>query len=173
VAADRRPPPLRFFDVVRTLRAHGVEFVVIGGFAVNFHGVERATKDVDVVPAPGEGNLTKLWQALEALDARPQGLEDFRPEEMPVEWGLDGLIEGGGNWILHTRFGRLDVMQWVEPFDSYDELRKNAVEEHVEEIGSTLLVAGLDDLIAMKEAAGRDQDRMDIAALRMAHGLEE
>jgi len=173
VEPDSRAPPLRFFELLRVLRAHDVEFVVIGGFALAFHGAERATKDVDIVPKPGAENLTRLWQALAALDAEPQGLEDFRPEEMPVEWGLEGLIEGGGNWIVHTRCGRLDVMQWVEPFESYDELRANAVEEHLEEIGAPVLVAGLDDLIAMKEVAGRDQDRVDITALRMAHGLEE
>ena len=128
---------------------------------------------MDVLPKPGEQNLTKLWEALAELEAEPQGLEDFRPEEMPVEWGLEGLIQGGGNWIVHTRLGRLDLMQWVEPFDSYEELRANAVEEYVDEIGATLLVAGLEDLIAMKEVAGRDQDRVDITALRMAHGLEE
>ncbi|HUH14798.1 MAG TPA: nucleotidyl transferase AbiEii/AbiGii toxin family protein [Gaiellaceae bacterium] len=167
------PPPLRFFELLRTLRAHEVEFVLIGGFALAFHGAPRATKDVDIVPKPGRENLTRLWRALEELEARPQGIEDFRPEEMPMEWGLDGLIEGGGNWIVHTRLGRLDVMQWVDPFDSYDELRENAVEEYVDEIGSTILVTGLDDLIAMKEVAGRDQDRIDVTALRMAHGLEE
>ncbi len=160
-------------EALRMLAEHDVEFVVIGGFALAFHGAERATKDVDVVPAPREENLSRLWRALDDLDAEPQGLEDFRPEELPVEWGLERLIEGGGNWIVHTRFGRLDVMQWVAPFDSYDELRANAVEVHVEEIGAAILVAGLHDVIAMKEAAGRDQDRIDIAALRMAHGLEE
>lgn len=170
---DSIPPPLRFFELLRVLVAHEVEFVVIGGFALGFHGAGRATKDVDIVPRPGEENLTLLWNALEELGAQPQGLEDFRPEEMPVEWGLAGLIEGGGNWILHTRYGRLDVMQWVDPFDSYDELRSGAVEEHVDEAGGSILVAGLHDLIAMKEVAGRDQDRMDITALRMAHGLEE
>jgi hypothetical protein len=166
-------PPLDFFELLGTLRAHEVEFVVIGGFALAFHGVPRATKDVDIVPRPGEENLTRLWRALKELEAEPQGLEDFRPEEMPLEWGLEALIAGGGNWILRTRHGRLDVMQWVEPFESYDELRANAAEVEVEEIGSTILVAGRDDLIAMKEAAGRDQDRIDVSALRMAHGLQE
>jgi hypothetical protein len=174
MAVDRSlPPPLRFFELLRTLRAHDVEFVLIGGFALGFHGAGRATKDVDVMPKPGEENLVRLWRALEELEAEPQGLEDFRPEELPVEWGLEGLIAGGGNWILHTRFGRLDVMQWVEPFDSYDELRANAVQEYVDEVGATILVAGFDDLIAMKETAGRDQDLVDVTALRMAHGLEE
>lgn len=170
---DSRPPPLRFFELLRLLSAHDVEFIVIGGFALGFHGAERATKDVDIVPKPDVENLTRLWSALAELEAEPQGLEDFRPEEMPVEWGLEGLIEGAGNWIVHTRFGRLDVMQWVDPFESYDELRANAVEAYVDEVGASILVAGLQDLIAMKETAGRDQDRLDIAALRMAHGLEE
>ena len=174
MAADLSvPPPLRFFELLRALRAHDVEFVVIGGFALGFHGAGRATKDVDVVPKPGRENLSRLWSALEELEAEPQGLDDFRPEEMPVEWSLEGLIAGGGNWIVHTRFGRLDVMQWVEPFESYDELRANAVQEYVDEVGATILVAGLDDLIAMKEMAGRDQDLVDVTALRMAHGLEE
>lgn len=167
------PPPLRFFELLGVLLAHEVEFVVIGGFALGFHGAPRATKDVDIVPRPGEENVTRLWRALEELEAEPQGLEDFRPEEMPVEWGLRGLIDGGGNWIVHTRFGRLDVMQWVDPFESYEELRANAVAEEVEEAGGTILVAGLDDLITMKEVAGRDQDLIDITRLRMAHGLEE
>ncbi len=168
-----QPAPLRFFELLRALHTRDVEFVVIGGFALAFHGAARATKGVDVVPRPGEENLSRLWQALQELEAEPQGLEDFRSEELPVEWGLEGLIAGGGNWILHTRFGRLDVMQWVAPFESYDELRANAIEEYVEEVGATILVAGLEDLIAMKEAAGRDQDRIDVTALRMAHGLEE
>jgi hypothetical protein len=167
------PPPLRFFELLRELRSHDVEFIVIGGFALGFHGAGRATKDVDVVPKPGEQNLTRLWRALEELEAEPQGLEDFRSEELPVEWGLEGLIAGRGNWIVHTRFGRLDVMQLVEPFDSYDELRAHAVEEYVDEVGGPILVAGLEDLIAMKETAGRDQDLIDVTTLRMAHGLEE
>lgn len=146
---------------------------MIGGFALGFHGAPRATKDVDIVPKPGEENIGRLWHALQELEAEPQGLEDFRPEELPVEWSLQGLIEGGGNWIVHTRYGRLDVMQWVAPFDSYEDLRGNAVAEDVEEAGGTILVAGLDDLIMMKEVAGRDQDLIDITALRMAHGLEE
>ena len=164
--------PLQFFELLRVLRAHDVEFVVIGGFALGFHGVTRATKDVDVVPGPGEENLARLWRALEDLEAQPQGVEDFGPQ-VPIEWSLEDLIAGGGNWIVHTKHGRLDVMQWVEPFESYDELRANAVEAEVEEAGAAILVAGLEDLITMKETAGRDQDRLDVTALRMAHGLEE
>jgi hypothetical protein len=174
MAAERpAPAPLQFFDLVGTLLRHDVEFVVIGGAALGFHGAPRATKDVDVVPAPGVENLTRLWNALAEIDAQPQGLDDFRPDELPVQWSLDGLIEFGGNWILHTRFGRVDVMQWVEPFSSYAELRRPAVAVRLDELDGVLLVAGFDELVAMKEAAGRDQDLIDIERLRMARGERE
>jgi hypothetical protein len=170
-APGEHTPP-RFLDLLRALGEREVEFVLIGGFAVGFHGYPRATKDVDIVPEPSRANLTRLWYALTALDAVPGELDEFRPEEIPVQWSLEGLIDGG-NWILYTTLGRIDVMQWVEGVESYDTLRANA--ERVDEptIGRPIWVAGADDLIAMKEAAGRDIDRIDVTALRMAQGLEE
>ena len=154
------------------LREHEVEFVVIGGLAVILHGVVRATKDIDIVPEQSEENLARLWSALVELDATPRELAEFRPEEMPMPFSLEGLIEGGGNWVLDTRLGRVDVMQCVSGVDSYEELRARAETETTDEAG-TILFAGFDDLLTMKRAAGRDQDLMDITALRMAHGLEE
>ena len=167
------PPPLAFFEALRVLRAHDVEFVVIGGFAVILHGVERFTKDVDIVPEQSRENLSRLWNALVELEARPAELPDFRPEETPVELSLEGLVEGGGNWVLHTRHGRVDVRQWVSGVESYEQLRAGAVETRVPQIGATVWFAGVDDLLSMKRAAGRPQDLTDITALRMAHGLEE
>ena len=165
--------PLRFFPLLKVLHEHGVEFVVIGGFAVVLHGVERATKDVDVVPEQSRENLSRLWDALVALEARPADLADFCPEEMPMPFSLEGLVEGAGNWVLMTPLGRIDVMQWVAGVESYQELRANASSEYVPEVGGTVWFAGLDDLLEMKREAGRDQDLIDITALRMAHGLEE
>lgn len=170
MTADR---PLEFFEALKVLSAHGVEYVVIGGFAVILHGAERYTKDVDIVPEPSRDNLSRLWDALVELEAQPAELPDFRPEEMPVEFSLAGIIEGGGNWVLHTSCGRVDVMQWVSGVESYEELRVRAVETRIPQIGATVWFAGLDDLLAMKREAGRPQDLMDITALRMAHGLEE
>ncbi len=165
--------PLRYFPLLKVLRDHGVEFVVIGGFAVILHGVERATKDVDVVPEQSRENLARLWDALVELEARPAEVGDFRPEEMPMPFSLEALVEGGGNWVLMTRLGRVDVMQWVPGVDTYEELRANAESEDIPEVGGTVWFAGLDDLFTMKREAGRPQDLFDITALRMAHGLEE
>ena len=113
----KRMPPLNAPDLLRTLHRHGVDFVVIGGFSLAAHSVARATKDLDIVPEPSRANLQRLLAALEELDAAPGALDDFDPDEI-LELSLENL-ELGGNWILRTRFGRLDVMQYVEGVRSY------------------------------------------------------
>ncbi|HET7044664.1 MAG TPA: hypothetical protein VFI37_07430, partial [Gaiellaceae bacterium] len=87
----------------------------------------------------------------------------------------EGLIEGGGNWVVYTTLGRIDLMPYVEDADgelTYEELRESAERVDLEEVGHPLYVASVEHLIAMKQHANRDLDRIDITALRMAHGLE-
>lgn len=163
------PAPLEPLALFRVLRAHGVEYVVIGGFALSAHGVVRGTKDVDIFPAPDAGNLANLAQALDALEARVHGMDDFEPHEFPAQLDTEGL-GAGGNWVLSTRHGRLDVMQDVSGVRGWEQLRAGAVAYDVPTLGHAPLFAGLDDLVAMKRAAGRDQDLLDIAELERARG---
>jgi len=121
---------------------------VIGGFALAPHGYVRATKDIDVVPNPDPANLARLAVALRDLDAEPD------------EQGL----RMGGNWVLLTRFGRLDVMQTVPGLRDYRQLRAGAIEV------DGILYAGYDELISMKSASARDEDLRDIGALEAARG---
>lgn len=163
------PSPLDPLALFRVLHEHDVEYVVIGGFALAAHGVVRGTKDVDVFPAPDPDNLAKLADALAALQARVHGMDDFDPKEFPAQLDADGLA-AGGNWVLSTRHGRLDVMQDVAGIRGWEQLRAGAVAYAVPSLGHAPLFAGLDDLVAMKRAAGRDQDLLDIAELERARG---
>jgi hypothetical protein len=162
-------PPLRAFEIFRTLARYRVEFIVIGGYSLAAHGYIRATKDVDIFPEPSRGNRRHLMAALNAMGATVAGLEDFEANEVPVELDLDGL-EGAGNWIRRTDFGRLDVMQYVRAIDSYAQLREGAFRPEIPGLDSedTPLFCGYDDLIAMKRDAGRPQDIIDIDALEQA-----
>ena len=54
-------------ELIAALSDGGVEFVLIGGLAVGAHGFPRATKDVDIVPAPDDGNLDRLANVLPRL----------------------------------------------------------------------------------------------------------
>jgi hypothetical protein len=163
-SADAPQQELDADTILRALLEHEVEFVVIGGLAVGAHGYPRATKDVDVVPAPERENLRRLYAALSELDAQPMEIGDFRPEELPVPFAPEGLDEGG-NWTLRTVAGRVDVMQWVPGIeDGYAQLRPNAIEGEVPGVGR-IRFAGYDDLVTMKRTAGRPEDELDLLRL--------
>lgn len=157
--------------ILTALLEHEVAFVVIGGVAVAHHGYVRATKDVDIVPEPDEENLGRLWNALVEMDTEPLALGDLRPDELPVPFTLQGLLQRG-NWDLATRYGRVDLLQHVigkvETRDDYEGLARRADAAHFD--FGTVLFAGYDDLIDFKNIAGRDQDLTDIRALREARG---
>lgn len=160
--ASERQPQLQPPELLRVLREHEVDFLVIAALAVAAHGYVRATKAVDIIPRPDRANLERLTAALAALEAH-QDLGDFRAEEMPLQLDLESL-EQGGNWFLATRLGRLDLMQAVEGTRSYDRMREAAVSR------GGIAYPGLDDLISMKRAAGRDLDHIEIRALEEARG---
>jgi hypothetical protein len=144
------------------LRSCGVEFVVIGGFAVAAHGVVRATKDVDIVPEPSAENRARLAEALRELRAEVD-LGDISVDELAIVPDEAGLATGG-NRVLQTAHGRLDVMQDVPGLRSFEQLRAGAVRH------GGILYAGYEELVSMKSSAGRPEDLMDIARLRAARG---
>lgn len=150
------------------LEAH-VEFVVIGGLALGAHGHVRGTKDVDIVPASDRDNLERLAAVLRSLEYEIIGTEEFEREEL-VHPDVEGLI-AGGNWVLSTKYGRLDILQFVEPDLDYAKLAPEAVSDEV--FGVHVRFCGYRHLVAMKERAGRPEDWIDLQRLREIRGESE
>lgn len=148
----RREIPLDANAILGELDAHDVDFVVIGGVAVQAHGHTRTTQDLDLVPEPSAENLARLAEALRALGARPVGA--LRPETL--------LIPDTGVLELDTDAGGIDIHRDPPGAAPYTELRERALELDLE---VPVQVISLDDLIAMKHASGRPIDRGDISAL--------
>jgi predicted nucleotidyltransferase len=162
-------PELDIRGIFEELDREGVEFLVIGGVAVGFHGFVRATKDVDIVPSPEPENLDRLAGALVRLDAQIEGAEEFKDEELPSPLDAEALALGG-NWVLCTRLGRFDVMQWIGDDSLWEKHSPTAIEAEID--GLTIKFASYESLVALKEHAGRPQDLIDLQRLREARGEE-
>lgn len=160
-------PELDIEGILAELTHEGVDFLVIGGVAVGYHGYVRATKDVDIVPAPNTANLEKLVRVLERIEARIDGAEDFDSAELPDP--LDpSVLALGGNWVLVTRLGRLDLMQWLGDDPLWETLEPTAIEDQIDEL--PVKFVSYDDLVRLKESAGRPEDLTDLKRLREARG---
>jgi predicted nucleotidyltransferase len=146
--------------ILAALERHEVQYVLIGGLAANAHGVRRATRDVDVIVERSRGNLERLADAARELHVGSPVIDSRRRELDPLD-PLD--LERAANFSLDTSEGELDVMNEATGAPPFARLASRAVV--IEVFGTRVPVAGLDDLIALKRAAGRDVDFRDIADL--------
>ena len=149
--------PLDAERILRALAEHGVDYVLIGGLAVQTHGHVRTTNDADLIPAPNPANLKRLVSALRALDARVLNAGE---EGTAVD---AKMLPRATIWQFVTRDGGIDVMHEVPGGRPYAELSDRALHVRLGDID--VPVVDLDDLIQMKLARGRPVDLADVAAL--------
>ena len=152
-----RETPLDAEHILRALAEHAVDYVIVGGLAVQAHGHVRTTVDIDVYPRADRSNLARLAGALTALDAQvlnPGG------EGITID---AAMLPRASLWQFATRHGAIDVLHDAPGAPPYDELRARALEVRLGDL--TLAVAGRDDLISMKRASARPVDLDDLAAL--------
>ncbi len=153
------PAEFRPRGLLEHLTRYGVDFVVVGGIAAVLHGSERNTFDLDICPAQDTANLDALGTALVEIDASLRGID----EEIPFV--PDGRSLAGIEILtLSTSLGPLNVL--VRPHGSppYASLRRRATQMDVG--GPTpVLIASINDLIAMKRETDRPKDREDVERL--------
>jgi hypothetical protein len=157
-------PRFRPVALLQRLAAARIDFVVIGGVAVTVQGYSRYTNDLDITYATDSENLERLGGVLLSLHARLRGVADdvpFIPHARTLR--RVQLL------TLDTDEGGLDLL--VDPSGAapYAELRARA--DRIDLDGREIRVAALDDLIAMKRAAGRLLDLADVEALETARRL--
>ena len=139
-----------------------MEFVLVGGLALNAWGVIRGTKDVDVVVAPDPGNLDRVAKVAVAAHGHIQAGESFLSSQPSIA----AQLSSGEQVAIETELGRLDIVQGLDGVPAYDELQARATEADV--LGVTVAVCSVEDLKAMKRAAGRTRDRADLEDLDAA-----
>ncbi|MEO7083546.1 MAG: nucleotidyltransferase [Gemmatimonadaceae bacterium] len=138
------------FEIVSTCSTHGVVFILVGGFAVGWHGVVRATGDIDFLYEQTTKNVRQLCKALEEFGA-PEHLID-------AEFLLSrNAVTQIGNEPL-----RIDLLASISGV-SFEKVRAGAVETSID--GQRLLIIGLEELRMNKRATGRVKDRDDLRRL--------
>ncbi len=148
--------PQDFRDLLIELSDADVEFVIIGGYAVAFHGHARATKDIDVLVRASPANSARVYKALAAFGAP---LTQFEVTEDEFT-DYDGVLQ------LGTPPFRIDILNSATAI-TFDEAIENR--DAFELDGRRIAVIGLTALIKNKNAAARAQDIADVKALNRKH----
>lgn len=154
-----------FLEILNRLHDSGSDFVIVGGVAAALHGGSRVTFDLDVVPRLDASSWAAAVDLLWSLGARPripEPLERLRDLEAVDRWRREkGMLALN----FRTTDGTIEVDLLVGESDRFDELRQRAIPVTVD--ARIFFVASIDDLIAMKERAGRPQDLLDVAQLKI------
>ena len=151
-----------FDEILRRLVAAGAEFVVIGGLALGAKGVVRATKDIDIVVSRDAKNLKVVAEVAVAAGGHVQRGEAL----LGTPFSIAAELANGEQMAIDTELGRLDIVQGLDGVPSFEELRSRASDAEV--LGVSVAVCSVEDLRAMKRAAGRGQDLVDLENLDAA-----
>jgi predicted nucleotidyltransferase len=147
--------PRDFADFIELLNKYNVRYVVVGSWAVGFHGRPRYTKDIDILIEREESNARQLLLVLQEFGFSSVGIteKDFLEPYYVIQLGYEP--------------NRIDILTDIEGID-FKEAHNNAIHCIVDK--QNVAILSLDDLIRVKRQAGRAQDIADIEALeRILH----
>ena len=147
--------------VIDSLNRHGVEYVVIGGIAVNLHGLARGTEDLDFFVRPDPGNVERLRAALRDVWDDPS-IDEITAADLCGDYPSVRYGPPSGPFYL-------DILTRLGSVASYEDIE---VEEVVLE-GIVARVASPTALYRLKKGTVRPIDHADAAALKEAFGIED
>ena len=136
-------------NLLKLLKEHKVRFVIIGATAFPVHGYSRATLDIDLFIEPSEANARRTHKALKSFGYDVSGIT------------LDDLLTK--KVLIRQYLVETDIHPFVKGI-SFDRVWTNRVKAKFGDV--FVWFASLDDLIRMKQAAGRSKDAEDLKFLR-------
>lgn len=139
-----------FEELLRLLEEHGIEYMIVGGYAVAYHGYPRFTKDIDLFFRLTRENALRLRQALMEFG--------FREEELPLE----AFTTAGNVLTFGIAPTRVDLINEIDGV-TYDEAYPNVVRGKYGDVDVTFI--GLEDLVKNKKATPRIKDKGDVEEL--------
>jgi hypothetical protein len=152
-------PAPDFFEILRCLCLHNVDFIVVGGVSAVLSGAPLNTFDIDIVHSRELANIDRLQRALHDLCA----IYRFQPERRLVP-SVSHLVSAG-HQLLMTKFGPLDVLGTIGRSRSYVDLVPGSVRVELDP-DVTIYILGLETQILVKEEVGAPKDLAVLPLLR-------
>jgi hypothetical protein len=139
-----------FRELLALFNDHGVEYVVVGAYALAFHGAPRTTGDLDLLVATDAANADAILRALEEFGFGSLGLsrDDFQRAEHVIQLGVPPV--------------RIDLLTSLTAV-SWDEVWTGRVQGAYDDVPVPFL--GIEQLRKNKRALGRHKDLADLEAL--------
>jgi hypothetical protein len=140
-------------EFIDALNVRGVKYLIVGAHAVAFHAQPRATKDLDILVEATPENAARV---LEAMSDFFGGADLGYVEE--------DLLDA--DWIVQLGVApiRIDLHAGLDGLDHFEQAWSRRIDAPFGTVSTHYL--SLEDLVRVKEAAGREQDRADLAVLR-------
>lgn len=161
---------MKIAELLCALSEGQVQYVLVGGLAVQLHGYMRSTFDIDLVLAMDDGNLSRFIEVAKRFGLKPSipvPIDSLRNAEQIEQWYREKGMLAFALREPQTGGGVVDVL--VRPEVPFEQLMGNAVAGQL--LGRQVWIASIDDLLTMKRIADRPKDRLDIEALeKIKHG---
>jgi hypothetical protein len=139
-----------FRDMLSLFNEEKVDYLVVGAYAVAYHGLPRATGDIDLWVRPSDENAQRVWCALAKFGAPLLNLS------------VDDLKQPGTVFQIGIAPQRIDILTSIAGVE-FDEAEAERQEVEIE--GLIIPILGRRHLIRNKKVVGRPQDRADVARL--------
>ena len=140
-----------FEDFIQFLNQYEVDYMIVGGYAMAFHGSPRYTGDLDIWIDISESNAEKILLVIQAFGFSSLGFkkEDFLKENLINQIGYPPL--------------RIDILTNIDGIDFKEAYTQKQVIE-IEDLKANYI--GLRDLIQNKKTSGREKDIIDVKTLQ-------
>ena len=151
-------------DLLQSLSDQQVQYVLVGGLAVQLHGFLRATFDIDLVLAMDDENLVRFIAVAKRyglVPAIPVPIDTLRNASQIEQWHREKGMSAFA--LREPQIGGSVVDVLVRPDVPFDRLMANAVAGEL--FARQVWIASIDDLLTMKRIANRPKDQLDVVAL--------
>jgi hypothetical protein len=156
---------LDYQTIFREFNKLGIDYLVVGGLAVNFHGVPRMTYDIDLMILLQSDNILKLVSQLTRWGYKPRipiDPRDLADEKQRNSWIREKEMKALNFYNETLPVGEIDLI--LDSPIEFEELKKRSVKIELGE--DRVPVVSILDLIELKLKAGRKQDLADVEHLR-------